>query len=131
MFLLKEFLHEPIQVYVYLDPCVLKQADVGKAVPDRSRDHGIYTATFYKWRKTYGGMDVSLLTRMKELEEEKYKRGFRPFRCCYRRYDKGGTVKSSTSPHCKEKCLHTVLWKAICFICQYRGGRLLMFLDRM
>jgi putative transposase len=28
------------------------------------------TATFYKWRTKFGGMDASLITRMKELEEE-------------------------------------------------------------
>ena len=40
------------------------------AVPDLCREHGISTATFYKWRSKYGGMDVSLMTRMKGLEEE-------------------------------------------------------------
>jgi len=49
---------------------VLKQAEAGRAVPDLCREHGISSATFYKWRSKYGGMDVSLMTRMKELEEE-------------------------------------------------------------
>jgi putative transposase len=49
---------------------VLEQAEAGAAVPDLCREHGISTATFYKWGSTYGGMDVSLMTRMKELEEE-------------------------------------------------------------
>ena len=49
---------------------VLKQAEVGTAVPDLCRGHGISTATFYKWRSKFGGMDVSLMTWMKELEEE-------------------------------------------------------------
>jgi putative transposase len=31
---------------------------------------GVSTTTFYKWRSKYGGMDVSLMSRMKELEEE-------------------------------------------------------------
>ena len=35
-----------------------------------SREHGISTATFYKWRSKFGGMDASLMARMKELEEE-------------------------------------------------------------
>ena len=39
-------------------------------MPDISRDLGISTATFYKWRAKYGGMDVSMIARMKELEEE-------------------------------------------------------------
>jgi putative transposase len=49
---------------------VLKQAEAGAAVPDLCREHGISTATFYKWRSNHGGMDVSLMTRMKEFEEE-------------------------------------------------------------
>jgi putative transposase len=49
---------------------VLKQAEAGKAVPDLCREHGISSATFYKWRAKYGGMDASLMGRMKELEEE-------------------------------------------------------------
>ena len=39
-------------------------------MPDISRDLGISTATFYKWRAKYGGIDVSMIARMKELEEE-------------------------------------------------------------
>jgi putative transposase len=49
---------------------LLKRVEAGTAVPDLCREHGISTATFYKWRRKYGGMDVSLMTRMKELEEE-------------------------------------------------------------
>jgi putative transposase len=49
---------------------VLKQAEVGTAVPDLCREHGISSATFYKWRAKFGGMDASLMARMKELEEE-------------------------------------------------------------
>ena len=48
----------------------LKQAKVGTAVPDLCREHGISSATFYKWRAKFGGMDASLMARMKELEEE-------------------------------------------------------------
>ena len=43
---------------------------VGAGVPDISRGMGISTATFSKWRVKYGGMDVSMMFRMKELEEE-------------------------------------------------------------
>ena len=39
-------------------------------MPDLCREHGISSTTFYKWRSKYDGMDVSLMTRMKELEEE-------------------------------------------------------------
>ena len=49
---------------------VLKQAENGMPVPDVCRDLGISTATFYKWRSRYGGMDVSMISRMKELETE-------------------------------------------------------------
>ncbi|WP_442859293.1 IS3 family transposase [Burkholderia sp. LA-2-3-30-S1-D2] len=40
------------------------------SVPDLCRELAISTATFYKWRSKYGGMDVSLIARMKELEAE-------------------------------------------------------------
>ena len=39
-------------------------------VPDLCRELGISVATFYKWRSKYGGMDASMMSRMKELEEE-------------------------------------------------------------
>ena len=49
---------------------ILKQAEVGTPTPDLCREHGISSATFYKWRAKFGGMDASLMARMKELEEE-------------------------------------------------------------
>ena len=49
---------------------VLKQAEAGMPVLDLCREHGISNATFYKWRAKFGGMDVSLMARMKELEDE-------------------------------------------------------------
>jgi putative transposase len=49
---------------------VLKQAEVGAPVMDLCREHGISNATFYKWRAKFGGMDVSLMAKMKELEDE-------------------------------------------------------------
>lgn len=48
----------------------LKRVEAGLAVPDLCREMGISTATFYKWRSKFGGMDVSLMARMKELEAE-------------------------------------------------------------
>ena len=48
----------------------LKKAEAGLAVPDLCRELGISVATFYKWRSKYGGMDTSMMSRMKELEEE-------------------------------------------------------------
>ena len=49
---------------------VLRQAEGGMPVPDLCREHGISTASFYKWRAKYGGMDASMMSQMKALEEE-------------------------------------------------------------
>jgi len=48
----------------------LKRVDAGLAVPEVCRELGISTATFYKWRAKYGGMDTSMMARMKELKAE-------------------------------------------------------------
>ena len=48
----------------------LKQAEGGSPVPELCREHGISNATFYKWRSKFGGMDASLMARMKEMEDE-------------------------------------------------------------
>ena len=48
----------------------LKRAEAGLTVPELCRELGISSATFYKWRAKFGGMDASLMARMKELEEE-------------------------------------------------------------
>jgi putative transposase len=49
---------------------ILKQHDTGMKVSDISREHGISDATFYNWKARYGGMEVSELKRVKELEQE-------------------------------------------------------------
>ena len=49
---------------------ILKQAENGVPVADLCREHGMSSASFYKWRSKYGGMDASLMARMKELDEE-------------------------------------------------------------
>ena len=49
---------------------ILKQAENGVPVPELCREHGMSSASFYKWRAKYGGMDASLMSRMKELEAE-------------------------------------------------------------
>lgn len=49
---------------------ILKQKEAGQKVADICREHGISQATFYKWRSKYGGMDASMLKRVKELEQE-------------------------------------------------------------
>ena len=48
----------------------IKRVEAGLAVPEVGRELGVSTATFYKWRSKYGGMDVSMMARMKELEAE-------------------------------------------------------------
>jgi putative transposase len=49
---------------------ILKEAQAGIPVPDLCRKHGMSNASFYKWRSKYGGMDTSMMKRMKELESE-------------------------------------------------------------
>jgi Transposase. len=49
---------------------ILKQAEAGTPAPELCREHGISSATFYKWRTKFGGMDASLLSRLRELENE-------------------------------------------------------------
>ena len=49
---------------------ILKQAEVGTPAPELCCEHGISSATFYKWRTKFGGMDASLLSRLRELEDE-------------------------------------------------------------
>ena len=44
---------------------VLKQAEAGTPVPDLCRQHGISSATFYKWRSKFGGMDASMVSQLK------------------------------------------------------------------
>ena len=48
----------------------LKRVEGGLSVPELCRELGISSATFYKWRAKYGGLDVSMMARMKELEAE-------------------------------------------------------------
>ena len=49
---------------------VLRQAEGGLAVHELCREHGISSATFYKWRARYGDMGASMMSQMKALEEE-------------------------------------------------------------
>ena len=49
---------------------ILKQAETGAPIPELCREHGMSNSSFYKWRSKYGGMDASLMARMKELEDE-------------------------------------------------------------
>ena len=49
---------------------ILNQAQAGTPVSELCREHGMSSATFYKWRAKYGGMDTSMISRLKELEVE-------------------------------------------------------------
>ena len=49
---------------------VLRQAEGGMLVPELCREHGISSVTFDKWRARYGGMDASMMSQMKALEDE-------------------------------------------------------------
>lgn len=49
---------------------ILNQAEAGMPVAELCREHGMSNASFYKWRSRFGGMDASMMTRLKELEDE-------------------------------------------------------------
>ena len=49
---------------------VLKEAEGGAKVTELCRQHGISDATFYTWRNRYGGLEVSEVRRLRQLEEE-------------------------------------------------------------
>lgn len=52
---------------------VLKQAETGTAVSEVCRKVGVSEATFYNWKKKYGGLGVSELRRLRQLEDENSK----------------------------------------------------------
>ena len=49
---------------------ILKQAEAGTPVLELCREYGISSAAFYKWRSKFGGMDASLMSQLKELQDE-------------------------------------------------------------
>ena len=49
---------------------ILKQWEAGLRVPELTRKHGVSDATLYKWKARYGGLDVSQLRKLKDLEGE-------------------------------------------------------------
>ena len=51
----------------------LKQAETGVRVDEVCRKMGISEATFYNWKKKYGGVGVAELRRLRQLEEENFK----------------------------------------------------------
>ena len=49
---------------------VLREHEAGSATTDVCRKHGISSATFYKWKAKYGGLEVSEARRLRSLEDE-------------------------------------------------------------
>ena len=49
---------------------ILKEVDKGKPVSDVCREHGVSEQSVYRWRTKFGGMDVSDVQRLKQLEDE-------------------------------------------------------------
>jgi putative transposase len=49
---------------------VLRQVEGGMGLAELIREHGVSSATFYKWRSKYGGMDASMIADMKVMEDE-------------------------------------------------------------
>jgi len=49
---------------------ILRQAEGGVPVAELCREHGMSTASFYKWRAKYGCMDASMISKMKAMEDE-------------------------------------------------------------
>ena len=49
---------------------ILRQAEGGVPVSELCREHGMSSASFYKWRAKFGGMDASMVSQMKAMEAE-------------------------------------------------------------
>jgi putative transposase len=52
---------------------ILREQEAGGKTADVCRKHGVSSATFYKWKAKYGGLDVSDARRLKSLEDENVK----------------------------------------------------------
>ena len=52
---------------------ILREQEAGMATAELCRKHGVSSATFYKWKAKYGGLDVSEAKRLKALEDENAK----------------------------------------------------------
>jgi putative transposase len=49
---------------------VLKESEAGAKTPELCRRHGVSEQTFYRWKARYGGLEVSELRRLRQLEDE-------------------------------------------------------------
>ena len=52
---------------------VLKEAEAGAKTADLCRKYGMSEQSFYKWKSRYSGMDISMLKKLKSLEDENSK----------------------------------------------------------
>ena len=52
---------------------ILREQEAGSPTADVCRKHGVSSATFYKWKSKFGGLDVSDARRLKALEDENAK----------------------------------------------------------
>jgi putative transposase len=52
---------------------IVKLAEAGQKVGDVCREHGISEGTYYRWKAKYGGLEVSQLRRLRQLEDENRK----------------------------------------------------------
>ena len=52
---------------------IVKLAEAGRKVGDVCREHGISEGTYYRWKAQYGGLEVSQLRRLRQLEDENRK----------------------------------------------------------
>ena len=49
---------------------IVKEGEAGRKVVDVCRTHGITEQTYYRWKATYGGMELSEMQRQKQIEDE-------------------------------------------------------------
>jgi putative transposase len=49
---------------------IVKEGEAGRKVADLSRAYGITEQTYYRWKAKYGGMELSELQRLKQVEDE-------------------------------------------------------------
>ena len=49
---------------------IVKEGEAGRKVADVCRAHGITEQTYYRWKSKYGGLELSEMQRLKQLEDE-------------------------------------------------------------